>query len=74
MLKLLIKNLNIGPTLIDDLMSISLANLSKKLNILDKESSTDLVLKRLSTLRRLCSKDFTQFIGHTNLFLKKIGI
>jgi hypothetical protein len=55
-------------------MSISLANLSKKLNILDKESSTDLVLKRLATLRRLCSKDFTQFIGHTNLFLKKIGI
>jgi hypothetical protein len=41
---------------------------------LDKESNPDLIIKRLSSVRKLCHIDFTQFISHIGLFIQKISV
>jgi len=74
-LKFILKNCTIDSQIVDDLMLICLNNMSTFFSYsLDKESNADLVIKRLSSVRKLCHIDFTQFISHVGLFIQKVGI
>ena len=58
-------------------MKKSSANASTKwvtsLFSLDEETSNDLILKRVSIIKKICQKDFSLFIPYLNEFESKLG-